>query len=92
VLLSRRNGITPLTWADLATVGALGGIGFTVALLMNELAFEELPGVIDQGTVAVLLGSGISIVLSAIVVSLRSRQYRRRGAAGGVGGPFAHPH
>ncbi len=92
MLLSRRNGITPLTWADLATVGALGGIGFTVALLMNELAFEELPGVIDQGTVAVLLGSGISIVLSAIVVSLRSRQYRRRGAAGGVGGPFAHPH
>ena len=54
-------------------MGALGGIGFTVSLLMNELAFAGHEGVADQGTLAVLLGSGAAIVLSAVVVSRRSR-------------------
>ncbi|TYL50247.1 Na+/H+ antiporter NhaA [Agromyces mariniharenae] len=85
----RRTG-APLTFADLGVVGALGGIGFTVSLLMNELAFAQLPGVRDEGTLAVLLGSGIAIVLSAIVVTLRSRHYRRLGGPAGMGGPFAH--
>ena len=76
--------------ADLAVVGALGGIGFTVALLMNELAFASLVDVRDQGTLAVLVGSGIAIALSAIVVTLRSRQYRRRGEHAGTGRPFSH--
>ena len=85
----RRTG-APLTPTDLAVVGALGGVGFTVSLLMNELAFAHLPGVRDQGTLAVLLGSGIAIVLSAVVVTLRSRHYRRLGEPAGMGGPFAH--
>ncbi|HEU4756016.1 MAG TPA: Na+/H+ antiporter NhaA, partial [Agromyces sp.] len=57
-MIARRRSGTPLTLADLAVVGALGGIGFTVALLMNELAFASLLGVRDQGTLAVLIGSG----------------------------------
>lgn len=89
LLTSRRSG-TPLTFADLAVVGALGGIGFTVSLLMNELAFPSLPGVRDEGTLAVLLGSAVAILLSGVVVSLRSRHYRRRGEPAGMGGPFAH--
>lgn len=88
----RRDTGTPLTLADLLVVGALGGVGFTVSLLMNELAFEGLPEVADEGTLAVLLGSGIAIVVSAIAVSLRSARYRRQGARSGVGGggTFAH--
>ncbi len=86
----RRTGVRPLTWADIGMVGALGGIGFTVSLLMNELAFEEHPEIVDQGTVAVLLGSAAAIVLSAVVVSIRSRTYRRRGERAGVGGAFSH--
>jgi NhaA family Na+:H+ antiporter len=89
-LVARRRSGTPLTFADLAVVGALGGIGFTVSLLMNELAFARLPGVRDEGTLAVLLGSGIAIVLSAVVVTARSRQYQRRGEHAGQGGAFSH--
>lgn len=89
LLVHRRTGTTPLTWSDLAVVGALGGIGFTVSLLMNELAFREFPEVIDQGTVAVLLGSGVAIVLSAVLVTLKSRSYRRLGAAKGMGGALS---
>jgi Na+:H+ antiporter, NhaA family len=89
-LVARRRSGTPLTLADLAIVGTLGGIGFTVSLLMNELAFAELPDVADEGTLAVLLGSGAAIALSAIFVSLLSQYYRRRGAQKGMGGAFSH--
>ena len=89
-LVARRGSGTPLTFVDLLVVGALGGIGFTVSLLMNELAFAELPAVADEGTLAVLLGSGAAIVLSAVFVTVRSRQYKRRGARAGTGGAFAH--
>ena len=88
-LVARRRSGTPLTLADLAVVGALGGIGFTVSLLMNELAFAELPEVADEGTLAVLLGSGTAMAISAVVVTLRSRHYRRRGEHAGVGGAFS---
>ena len=89
LIVHRRTGTKPLTWSDITVVGALGGIGFTVSLLMNELAFGESPEVIDQGTVAVLLGSGAAIVLSAVLVTLKSRSYRRRGASEGVGGALS---
>ncbi len=89
-LVVRRSSGTPLTLRDLAVVGALGGIGFTVSLLMNELAFADLPGVIDQGTLAVLLGSGLAIVVSIVALTLQSRRYRRLGERPGAGGAFAH--
>jgi NhaA family Na+:H+ antiporter len=79
----------PLTLVDLAVVGSLGGIGFTVSLLMNELAFAGLPEIANEGTVAVLIGSGIAIVVSAIVVSARSAHYRRIGEHAGTGGAFS---
>jgi NhaA family Na+:H+ antiporter len=78
-----------LALPDLVVVGALGGIGFTVSLLMNELAFAGLPDVADAGTIAVLLGSGIAIAVSAIIVTARSAHYRRTGEQAGVGGAFS---
>ncbi|GAA1947697.1 Na+/H+ antiporter NhaA [Agromyces allii] len=89
LLVARRRTGATLTIGDLAMVGALGGIGFTVSLLMNELAFAGTPEVADEGTLAVLLGSGIAIVLAGIAVTVRSRQYRAEGAVGGPGGPFS---
>ena len=89
-LVARPKTGTPLTFGDIVVVGALGGIGFTVSLLMNELAFVGLPEVADEGTLAVLLGSGVAIVVSAVFVTIRSRQYRRRGERAGAGGAFAH--
>ncbi|MDR6971138.1 Na+/H+ antiporter NhaA [Leifsonia shinshuensis] len=61
----------------LLTISALGGIGFTVSLLMNELAFAGAEEVRAEGTLAVLLGSAVSIVLAAILVSLLARRNRR---------------
>lgn len=89
LVVHRRTGVKPLTWSDILTVGALGGIGFTVSLLMNELAFRDYPDVVDEGTVAVLLGSGVAMVVSAVLVTVRSRHYRRLGGAAGVGGALS---
>lgn len=61
----------------LVTIAALGGIGFTVSLLMNELAFAGSEEVRAEGTLAVLLGSAVAIVVSGILVSLLARRNRR---------------
>ena len=70
-----------LSIPSLITAGALGGVGFTVSLLMNELAFAGSPEVADEGTLAVLLGSSVSIVVSAVLVSLLAARYRATRAA-----------
>lgn len=66
------------TLHTLLAAGTLGGVGFTVSLLMNELAFRQDPGVADEGTLAVLLGSSVSIVAAAIVVATLARSSRPR--------------
>jgi NhaA family Na+:H+ antiporter len=74
--IGRNGGKPKINLSGLIMISALGGIGFTVSLLMNELAFSSSPEVRDEGTLAVLLGSGISIVVAAILVSARARHYR----------------
>jgi len=76
--LFRSPGRSSLSFFSIITVGVLGGIGFTVSLLMNELAFARNEEVLDEGVLAVLVGSGIAIVASAVVVTLRARAYRAR--------------
>jgi NhaA family Na+:H+ antiporter len=66
-----------MSGADLVAAGALGGIGFTVSLLMAALAFAGDDELIAEATLAVLLGSAVSIVLAVIVVSRQSAYYRR---------------
>jgi NhaA family Na+:H+ antiporter len=76
-----REGMEASTTAvsgwDLVTVAAVAGIGFTVSLLMTELAFAGDAIVRDQGVLAVLLGSAASIVLGGGLVIWRARGYRK---------------
>lgn len=64
-----------LPLGDIAVVATLGGIGFTVSLLMNELAFGE-DAVGPQGTLAVLVGSAVAMLAGLVVTGLRARGYR----------------
>ncbi|MBO9626155.1 MAG: Na+/H+ antiporter NhaA [Microbacterium sp.] len=78
----RPKGAPPaLPFADLLAAGVLGGIGFTVSLLLANLAFAADAGVRDQAILGVLLGSLVALLLSAVVVSLRAGWYRRTTAA-----------
>ncbi|MFC8681670.1 Na+/H+ antiporter NhaA [Microbacterium ureisolvens] len=76
--LSHRGGQAPLAFSDLLAAGALGGIGFTVSLLLSELAFSGAAALRDQATLGVLAGSVISLLLAAGLVSWRAWHYRRR--------------
>lgn len=76
-----RSGSPALTTADLLAAGALGGIGFTVSLLLANLAFAADAGIRDQAILGVLVGSLISLVVSAVIVSARAGWYRRVVAA-----------
>ncbi|MDH6277214.1 NhaA family Na+:H+ antiporter [Aurantimicrobium minutum] len=63
---------------DLLTVAAVAGIGFTVSLLMNELAFAGDDAIRDEGVLAVLVGSAVAILIGGSLVSWRSRHYRKQ--------------
>ncbi|GGF43826.1 Na(+)/H(+) antiporter NhaA [Microbacterium sorbitolivorans] len=68
-----------LPFADIIPAAALGGIGFTVSLLLSRLAYADHV-VADEAVLGVLLGSLVSLILSAILVPLRARHHRRLAA------------
>ncbi|MGH2788237.1 MAG: Na+/H+ antiporter NhaA [Actinomycetota bacterium] len=49
-------------WRQVVAVGALAGIGFTVALFIAELAFRE-PRIVDEAKIGVLLASFAAALL-----------------------------
>jgi len=76
--LAGRGNTTPrMPMGDIIAVAGLGGIGFTVSLLMNELAFEGQETVANEVTLAVLLASVIAAVVGGTLTWRRSRAYAR---------------
>lgn len=65
-----------LAWADVFAVASLAGIGFTVSLLIGELAFDGDPTTTAEVKASVLLGSVIAAVLSSVLLKMRNRRYR----------------
>ncbi|MEU2226843.1 Na+/H+ antiporter NhaA [Streptomyces sp. NPDC018347] len=66
-----------LAWADVFAVAVLAGIGFTVALLIGELAFEGDTVLTDEVKASVLTGSLIATVCATVLLKLRNARYRR---------------
>ncbi|SCD59255.1 sodium/proton antiporter, NhaA family [Streptomyces sp. LcepLS] len=66
-----------LAWSDLFAVSVLAGIGFTVSLLIGELAFTDDPRLTDEVKAAVLVGSLLAVLLAAVLLRLRNRVYVR---------------
>lgn len=66
-----------LEWADVFAVATLAGIGFTVSLLIGELAFDGDAALTDEVKAAVLTGSVIAAVLATVLLKIRNAKYRR---------------
>ena len=64
-------------WIDVFGLAVLGGIGFTVSLLIGELAFGLGSDRDDHVKVAVLTGSLGAALLATVILRLRNRTYRR---------------
>lgn len=89
--IGRDGGPPHLAFGDILAAGALGGIGFTVSLLLTQLAFGDGSQATDEGTLAVLAGSLIALILSGILVSWRAAHHRRLGTAEQEEAAEAHP-
>jgi Na+:H+ antiporter, NhaA family len=66
-----------LAWRDVLGVSLLAGIGFTVSLLIGELAFGHGTAAADDVKIGVLVGSVIAGVLASLVLLSRNATYRR---------------
>ncbi|PYC63941.1 Na+/H+ antiporter NhaA [Micromonospora arborensis] len=66
-----------ITWSDLRGIALLAGVGFTVSLLIGDLAFGTGSTADDRVKVAVLFGSVISAGLAATVLVRRNTAYRQ---------------
>ncbi|MEU9388908.1 Na+/H+ antiporter NhaA [Streptomyces sp. NPDC048324] len=66
-----------LAWADVAAVATLAGIGFTVSLLIGELAFDGDAVLTDEVKAAVLTGSLVAATLATVLLKVRNAKYRR---------------
>ncbi|POX53953.1 Na+/H+ antiporter NhaA [Streptomyces sp. Ru72] len=65
-----------LAWADVFAVATLAGIGFTVSLLIGELAFDGDPALGDEVKAAVLIGSLIAAAWATVLLKIRNAKYR----------------
>ncbi|MBM3669497.1 MAG: Na+/H+ antiporter NhaA [Actinobacteria bacterium] len=73
-----RASLAPgIAWRDVAAIGVLAGIGFTVALLIAELAYEGSPMLLEPAKGAILGASLVATALAAIVLTARRRHYDR---------------
>ncbi len=81
VFLTVKSGLARLpsgaTWSEIAGMGCLAGIGFTMSLFIGALAFSN-EALLDQVRLGVLGGSLLSTIAGVVVMVLLSR--RRVGA------------
>ncbi|MGW2490527.1 Na+/H+ antiporter NhaA [Streptomyces sp. NPDC001606] len=66
-----------LAWADVFAVASLSGIGFTVSLLIGELAFAGDSALTNEVKAAVLTGSLLAAVCATVLLKIRNAKYRR---------------
>jgi NhaA family Na+:H+ antiporter len=65
-----------LAWLDVLVLALLAGIGFTVSLLIGDLAYGTGGDRDDHVKVAILTGSVLASVLAALLARSRNRAYR----------------
>ncbi|MBD8057756.1 Na+/H+ antiporter NhaA [Cellulomonas sp. JH27-2] len=71
-----RASLAPgLTWVDILAVGLLGGIGFTVSLLVGELAFGSGSAHDEHIVLAVLVASATAALVGGLALWQRDRHH-----------------
>lgn len=77
-LITRIRGVSLadiLGWRDIIAVGIVAGVGFTVSLLITELAFEDSESLLTDAKLAVLTASVISALLASVALMRRGRHH-----------------
>jgi NhaA family Na+:H+ antiporter len=66
---------------EILVVATLGGVGFTISLLMAELAFRGDQDLVAAATLAVLAGSLVAIIIGGATTAIVSRRMRLSSSA-----------
>jgi NhaA family Na+:H+ antiporter len=74
--VTRASLDSALRWVDVLGMAMLAGIGFTVSLLIGDLAYGDDSGREDHVKIGVLVGSLTAAMLATVVLRMRNRQYR----------------
>ncbi|MEY4349819.1 MAG: Na+/H+ antiporter NhaA [Actinomycetota bacterium] len=72
-LLVKNSGFKEMSLGDFARVATLGGIGFTVALLISGSVFAKQPELASQATIATLIAMVASMIIGAIALSTKKK-------------------
>ena len=67
------------SWLMLLAVACLGGIGFTMSIFVDNLAFDKAThqAFIDMGKIAILIASTVAALLGTLLISLESKREER---------------
>ena len=67
------------SWLMLLAVACLGGIGFTMSIFVDNLAFDKAThqSFIDMGKIAILIASTVAALLGTLLISLESKREER---------------
>lgn len=68
-----------LSWWDVLGLSVLAGMGFTVSLLIGELAFANDRHLDDLVKTGVITGSFVSALLGGLLLSIRNRVHKKHG-------------
>jgi NhaA family Na+:H+ antiporter len=74
--VTRANLDSALRWIDVLGISMLAGIGFTVSLLIGDLAYGTSSDRDEIVKIGVLTGSVCAALVAAVLLRLRNRQYR----------------
>lgn len=64
-------------WKKLFAVACLGGIGFTMSIFVDTLAFST-PELIDRGKIAILMGSTAAALLGSALILIFSKKSNKQ--------------
>ena len=76
LMVPRSERATALRLPEILVIATLGGVGFTISLLMAELAFRGDGTLVASATLAVLSGSLVAIVLGGATTAVVARRAR----------------
>lgn len=75
-----RSGLAEMpagaNWRMLFAVACLGGIGFTMSLFVDSLAYTD-PDLIDRGKIAILMGSVAAAIFGGLLILFISRKNQK---------------
>ncbi|MFT8704977.1 Na+/H+ antiporter NhaA [Bifidobacterium aquikefiricola] len=67
-----------LRWSEMIGMGFVAGIGFTVSMLIGELAFGAHSSIDDDSKIGILVGSLLSASIGALILHACAQHRRRK--------------